>query len=49
MEAFGKVDMLFHGDENGVKFPEVEQEIATAITVLEEKVAMLPAKAEEAH
>ena len=49
MEAFGKIDMLFHGDESGVKFPEVEQEIATAITVLEEKVAMLPAKAEETH
>ena len=41
MDAFGKVDALFHGDKEGVKFAEVEQEIGQAIAVLEEKAKIL--------
>jgi hypothetical protein len=41
MAAFGKVDALFHGDEEGINFAEVEQDVNEALAVLEKKVAVV--------
>ncbi|MCP4192185.1 MAG: hypothetical protein GY768_16355 [Planctomycetaceae bacterium] len=47
MVSFGKVDARFHGEEEGVKFPEVEKEVQDAISVLQEKVAVLASTSQE--
>lgn len=37
MIAFGKVDALFHGDESGVEYNQVEPDVQNALAVLMEK------------
>ena len=37
MIAFGKVDALFHGDENGVEYNQVEPDVQNALAVLKQK------------
>ena len=37
MIAFGKVDALFHGDESGVEYNQVEPDVQNALAVLKEK------------
>jgi hypothetical protein len=47
MESFGKVDAMFHGDDEGVEFSEVEQNVQDAITVLQEKVEVVSSANQE--
>lgn len=49
MVSFGKVDARFHGEEEGVKFTEVEEDVQDAISVLKEKVAVLASPSQESQ
>ena len=49
MASFGKVDALFHGDKEGLKFAEIEQDVQDAIAVLEEKVAVVSNASQESQ
>jgi hypothetical protein len=49
MAAFGKVDALFHGDKDGLKFAEIEQDVQEAIAVLEAKVAIISHASKESQ
>ena len=41
MTAFGKVDSLFHGSQDGVIFDQIESDVTTAMEVLRAKAAMI--------
>ena len=49
MEAFGKVDALFHDDEGGSTFAEVEEDVQAAMAVLQEKLALTTDAGEESQ
>jgi len=47
MAAFAQVDKLFHGDEEGVEYTEVENDVDQSMAVLQSKASSLSAESTE--
>lgn len=47
MAAFAKVDKLFHGDDEGVEYTEVETDVDQSMAVLQSKVSLLSPESTE--
>ena len=49
MSAFGKVDEIFHGNEEGLEYSDIQQEVEESIAVLKDKAAMVANNHQERH